>query len=187
MKLTFKSNDLKRLLGNAILFAGKDDKLPFICAVRFAFEGEYLHFVATDRYVLSWEPAREVAIEGERAEFSLKHRDAVDILRALPKRGTEDVTIEHAPDITVTMPGRVFQFGAVEGDFPKWQALTGVKAAERAGISLNGEYLALLAKVDTGSPRHHTARFTLPEGQKPVLVEMGETFKVVICPVRDAG
>lgn len=193
MILTFKSHDLKRLLGNAALFACKDETLPGLCVVRLAFDGEYLHMVATDRYVLSWEPAREVLIEGERHEISLKTADVKAIVRALPARGIAEVRIESTDDsgpITATFEGHAMTFKADANDtFPRgWLELSRrPEAAERSTISFDMEYLALCAKVDTGSPKHHTARLTLSADTKPTLVEMGETFKAIVMPINAAG
>lgn len=193
MILTFKSHDLKRLLGNAVLFACKDETLPGLCVVRLAFDGEYLHMVATDRYVLSREPAREVHVEGERREISIRTADVKAIVRALPTRGVADVRIESADEggpVTVALDGHAMTFATdSNGTFPSgWLELSRrPEAAERSEITFNMEYLALFAKVDTGSPKHHTARFTLSAAMKPTLVEMGETFKAIVMPINAAG
>ncbi len=95
--------------------------------------------------------------------------------------------------ITVT-PGDAsapLRFRAVPGAFPDVRREIERRVdGTRATIVFNPDYLALLAKVEvqTRSGKPYTAHFQLPaRDDEPVRVSVGETFRAMFMPVRNAG
>jgi len=195
--ITFKADELRRLLANASLFACKDDTLPSICVVHFTWDHNQLFAVATNRYIFAWEESFPVQSKG-RGSFSVSVKgDVKRILAMLPKkteyRPEHEVTVEYdaeARQATFTFEGNAVKVSTECGEFPRnWRRFSeGFIYGPRDGISFNATFLALFAKVETEeSDPNNTVRLAFQEGNKPSLVSKGEHFSAVLIPVRAAG
>jgi len=160
-------------------------------------EPPYLFVAATSRHVLSYEEAWPVEAAGS-GSFSLGAAYARQLVAAIPRKAgwRLETTVAYEPDdelITVT-PGDAsapLRFHAVPGAFPDVRREIERRVdGTRATIVFNPDYLALLAKVEvqTRSGKPYTAHFQLPaRDDEPVRVSVGETFRAMFMPVRNAG
>lgn len=192
--ITLDAAVLERVLTNGALFAAPaKDYLPALEVVRFAWDGEKLLAVATNRYVLSMERVEyhgEGNTEGSD-EFSIGVPDAkrvVSLLKALRSPGFP-VAVKYDGEsgkATFMINGDTMIVTTEHGDFPDWRKLVTVPESAEAvdSIMLGAQWLALFAKVkaDKGAP----VQFTFNGGTKPVGVTIGEAFKAVVIPLRNA-
>lgn len=192
--ITLDAAVLERVLANGILFAAPSkDYLPALETVRFTWDGDTLYAVATNRYVLSRE---QVEYHGDgntegRDSFSVGTADAkrvVSLLKAgRPARFPVAVKYDsESAKVTFMVDGDTMIATTEHGDFPKWQSLMAAddSGQEMASITIGAQWLGLLAKVkaDKGSP----VRFGF-NGTKPMRAEIGEHFRALIIPMRDAA
>lgn len=192
--ITLDAAVLERVLVNGILFAAPSkDCLPALEVVRFDWDGDTLYAVATNRYVLSRE---QVDYHGDgnthgRDPFSVGTADAkrvISMLKAVRLAGFP-VAVKYDGDagtVTFTVDGNTLTVSTGHGEFPKWQRLMPAddSGREMASITIGAQWLGLLAKVkaDRGSP----VRFGF-NGTKPMRAEIGEHFRAIICPMREAA
>jgi len=189
--ITLDAAELERVLVNGALFAAPArDCLPALEVVRFAWDGDSLLAVATNRYVLSME---QVAYDGNgntegRDEFSIGVSDAkrvVSLLKALrsPQFPVAVKYDSEAAKVTFMIDGDTMIVTTEHGNFPDWRKLVPVAEAVDS-IMLGAQWLALFAKVkaDRGAP----VKFTFNGVNKPVGVQIGEAFKAIVVPIRNA-
>ena len=195
--IKLQTAELRRALGNTILFASKDDTLPALCVVRFDVRPEAFTLVATNRYILSYERLLNVSeLTGEHESFSMTVADVKELIRILPRTGVGLTTVSFDCDeqkITIDIEGdRTTTVKAADSNFVAWRSLVPdpLKPGERASIAFDAEWLGLLAKVDTGT-KNRTAIFEFqdePDGRrKAVHVQIGETFDAMVVPISGAG
>lgn len=193
--ITLDAAILERVLANGILFAAPSkDYLPALEVVRFDWDGDTLMAVATNRYVLSVEtvPYHGDGNTDGRDVFSVGTSDAkrvIAMLKAL-RSPSFPVAVKYdseANKVTFLIDGDQIIVSAEHGEFPKWRNL--VPAGDATGpvdtISLGANWLGLLAKVKSdwkGAP----VKFTF-NGTKPVGAEIGEHFRAVIVPIKNAA
>lgn len=200
--ITFKADELRRLLANGILFAAPaKDCLPALEVVRFDWDGDHLFTVATNRYVLSWEEA-EYCGDGNtegRDPFSVGTPDAKRVISMLTALRSPQfpVSVEYDGEsgkATFTIDGDTLIVSTFhERDFPQWRRLIPVDDAKADvdTITLGAKWLALFAKVKTdcgssdggGTP----VRFQFNGDAKPVGVSIGEHFRAIVIPLKNAG
>lgn len=192
--ITLDAAILERVLANGILFAAPaKDCLPALEVVRFDWDGDTLLAIATNRCVLSTETVDyhgKGNTEGRDA-FSVGVADAkrvIAMLKAL-RSPRFPVAVKYDSDankVTFMIDGDTIMVTAEHGNFPNWQRLVpeDIEGDPVDTISLGAQWLGLLAKVkaDKGSP----VRFGF-NGTKPVRVQIGENFKAVVIPIRNAG
>jgi DNA polymerase III sliding clamp (beta) subunit (PCNA family) len=192
--ITLDAAELERVLVNGALFAAPaKDYLPALEVVRFTWDGDTLHAVATNRYVLSME---QVEYHGDgntegRDEFSIGTADAkrvVSLLKALrsPRFPVAVKYDSQSAKATFMIDGDTLIVSTEHGEFPKWRSLVPADdEGEPVGaITLGAQWLALFAKVKAykGSP----VRFAFNTATKPVRVTIGDAFKAIVIPLRDA-
>lgn len=189
--IKFKALDLRRVLANASLFAAPEkDCLPALSVVRFDWEENHLLAVATNRYVLSWEEVVPAEADGQES-FSIPTRDVKRILALLPKTDRNaEAQLQYDPEtgrIEVVYLGDVIRFKAGGGQFMQWRTLRDrFDGAEQKTVTLGAGWLGLLAKVD-GGYKGASVHFEMAEDCKPVRVSIGETFRALIVPIKNAG
>ncbi len=192
---TFVASDLRRCIANAALFAAPyKDCQPGLSVVRFEFDEGHLLALATNRYVLSWEVVQvqtDVGSEVVPEPFSLRLSDVKRVLAMLPKTGAAAwATVEYDPDdesLVFDCHGESIRTTAEGAEFPRCRIRRdGFKAADKPTVVLASEYLALLAKVDDGT-KCPVLHFELAEGNKPMRISIGETFRALLVPIRNAG
>lgn len=189
--IKFKALDLRRALANASLFAAPDkDCLPALSVVRFDWEEGHLLAVATNRYVLSWEEVVPAEADGEDS-FSIPVRDVKRILAMLPKTDRQaEVQLQYDPEtdrIEVVYLGDVIRFAGSTGQFVNWRLLRDrFDGAEQKTVTFSAGWLGLLAKVD-GGYKSAPVHFEMADSNKPVRVSIGETFKALVVPIKNAG
>jgi DNA polymerase III sliding clamp (beta) subunit (PCNA family) len=192
--ITLDASELERVLVNGALFAAPaKDYLPALEVVRFTWDGDTLYTVATNRYVLSME---RVDYHGDgntegRDDFSIGTADAkrvVSLLKTIRLAGFP-VAVKYdseARKATFVIDGDTLIVTTEHGEFPKWRSLVPAEdEGEPVGaITLGAQWLALFAKVKAhkGSP----VRFGFNTATKPVRVTIGEAFKAIVIPIRDA-
>jgi hypothetical protein len=190
--LEFDAPELRRLLANASLFAAPHSNNPAtLSVVRFEYDRDRLVVVACNRYVMSWEFARPREVEG-RDPFSVPLRDIKALLAMLPKKGSDRARIVYDPDkghLTVTCAGGIRHMDAGPHEFPNWTRFRdnfdGPSAQDT--IALVPRWLGLFAKVDGGS-KSEPALFEFAKGDnKPCRVSIGENFRALVVPIRNAG
>jgi DNA polymerase III sliding clamp (beta) subunit (PCNA family) len=193
--ITLDAAVLERVLVNGMLFAAPaKDWLPALEVVRFTWDGDDLYAVATNRYVLSRE---RVEYHGDgntegRDEFSIGTADAkrvVSMLKTVPLAGFP-VAVKYdseAGKATFMIDGDTLIVSTEHGQFPEWRKLVPADdEGEPVGaIMLGAQWLALFAKVKAhkGAP----VQFGFNTATKPVRVTIGEAFKAIVIPVRNAG
>lgn len=194
--VTFNGGELRRVLGNAVLFtATPKQAVPVLESVRFEWVEGQLLVVACNRYVVSWEAASSVKSEGSDP-FCLSVPDCKQVIGLLPRKPlpSEEVTVTYDPaggDVTVSHYGASFKFTAHQGDYVRWQNLKNRFTAAPVGVvAVAPAWLNLLAKVD-GGYKDAPVRFEFggrgEHGVNPFKVTVGETFTVLVCPVTGVG
>jgi hypothetical protein len=191
--LKLESAELRRVLGNALLFAPKDDTLPSLCVVRFDVRPEALTIVATNRYVLSHERPNVAEIVGERESFSMTVANVKELIRLLPRNSASLTTVTFdsgGRKITVDIEGdRTTTMHAADDTFPAWRGLVPdpFTPGQRATVAFGAEWLGQLAKVDSGT-KEKAVLFEFqdePEGKRrAVRVRIGATFEAVVAQVQ---
>ena len=189
--ITFKADELERLLNNGKLFAAPvKDCLPALSVIRFDWADDRLFAVATNRYVLSWEQAQPVEADG-REPFSISTGDVKRIIGIMSGDRAEEITVQYDPDAGTLQftsnYGNSIKMSAVTSEYVKWRTLVdGYQPGEHKTITFSPAWLALLAKVD-GGHRNAPVMFEFADGTKPVRVSIGEHFRALVVPIRNAG
>lgn len=195
---TIQGSTLIRCLRNALLFASKDDTLPYLTAVRIDLDGGEVVFRATDLYALSRETAEVISGPGGSGGFWLSRRDA-ETLAALRSWNTESLPVSVAfaavtgAASTVTFDAGpelgVRSFLALEDEDPGFLAMNDrLEGSPVTKVALNQKHLAALARV---RPEKKQRSELVPvvmtmcgDGRKPVKIQIGERFSGVLGTVR---
>jgi hypothetical protein len=190
-------SDGLRQLANVALFAATDKMANRVLAgVRLESTGTVLIASATDRYTAAREVI-ELVYDPPRDPFAV----TVDLaqLKAALK-------IPHGPysqPMVLTVNGESVTFdngeglarvALVDGDYPdlerffdaeQWGATAEPLDAQPLPVTFGAKpaFLARLGKIRTELRKPSTARFTLVDPRKPILVQVDETFQAVIMPV----
>lgn len=149
--------ELARLLGNALPFAGTDETLPMLCAVRLRAAGDVLTVEATDRFAVIREtcsltaPAGGLDVAVPLAAVGHLRRLLTGLPRAARTFPVEltvtDTTVPRVPAAPVSVP--VLRFAApAEG-----------VSMEITGVGGFPDIDAVFAKYDAYTAGHDTAPF----------------------------
>jgi hypothetical protein len=200
VKIDVTSQDLHRILSDAIAFASTDPNIPAIAAVRLESVRDtdatvHLLGVATDRFTLG---VSRTSAEGDSGiGVTLAAADVKNVLRiaktARRDSGWRRTTVTVHADDTVTFAftsGESVVVRTVEAEFPRWRQLLSADAdamaRSAAGLGLDPLRLAQFAKVAAAKtdPMQIFPGVT-PEGRlKPVHVLIGADFYGLIMPVK---
>jgi len=189
-----------RKIRNVALFAGTDDRLPVLEMVHVTGEGSTLTLEATDRYGLGQETVElaeplagpfALLVEARGLVAAVKATVTVRSPLLVLRPDGDGLTVDDGGGTSIRLP-------KIDGTFPKVRSLwpTGDLADSDGAsvIGLDRAQLARLAKVQTetaASARNaykgiDPARFTIRTASKPFVVEIGETFRALVMPVRVA-
>jgi hypothetical protein len=149
--------ELARLLGNALPFAGTDETLPMLCAVRLRAAGDVLTAEATDRFAVIREtfPLTAPAAGLDMAVPLSAVRHLRRLLSGLPRAArafpveltVTDTTVPRGPAAPVSVP--VLRFAApAEG-----------VSMEITGVGGFPDTDAVFARYDAYTAEHDTAAF----------------------------
>lgn len=196
---TVRSSEFARAVGNAALFAAKDECRPVMTCVRLTFGAGRLVAAASNDYYLAedsavteegagldgtWlvpvsglEPILKAARK-DRHGFVLLTIGRAALVAKFPMLGTEYI-VEHRPGT----------------DYPKIEQLWPATppSLDGARIQISPALLATYAKVNTGyTPSRNKrgekvgdpCRFTFHTTDKAILIELGSTFRSLLMPVR---
>lgn len=203
---TVTVQDFLRTVSNAALFAGTDETLPVLNAVRLEISEPdqnaevTLTAVATDRYSIGMDTCKAVGVTAA-APLLIRLQDVKSLVKAcknVPTRSrpstfvvawVEDdsrVRFDIAYDNSVTVRQQ-------DGEFPKYRSLIPDQSAYDAAdgvhrVGLNPVYLARFALVDGGTGKSRpTMVMDWMTATKPAKVQLGDTFTGLIMPVRLSG
>jgi len=187
-----------RKIRNVALFAGTDDMLPVLETVHVTGDGSTLTLEATDRYGLGLETVElteplavpfALLVEARALVAAVKATVAARSLLLVLRPDRDGLTVDDGGGTSIRLP-------AVNGEFPKtrslWDAHAGAESAGAELIALDWATLGRLAKVQTDAHRRKPytgidpVRFTIRAASKPYGVEIGETFRALVMPVRVA-
>jgi plastocyanin len=200
MKIDVTSQDLHRILSDAIAFASTDPNIPAIAAVRLESAPDtdatvHLLAVATDRFTLG--VSRTLAEGDTGIGVTLAAADVKNVLRiaktAKRDSGWRRATVTVHADDTVTFAftsGESIVVRTVEAEFPRWRQLLSADvdamARPAAGLGLDPMRLAQFAKVAAAKihPMQLFPGVTESGSLKPVHVMIGEEFYGLIMPVK---
>jgi hypothetical protein len=194
---------LIRAIQNVALFASKDVTLPALCAVHLTAARGTLRVEATDRYALAQErmPCTgrlDVLVDLKAAVAAAKTLTAAlkpsrRMFLAVPP--SIAITAEHGY-VRFTLTGHVgpampVAAETVCGEYlarsdDKFGDLAELAKTCTGEITFNSEYLARIAKVN-GGDKYTYARFTVGTSHKPSIVHIGDAFRALVMPVRQAA
>ena len=195
--VTLDARDLLTVLVNASLFAGTDDTLPILNAVRLEARGGFLHGYGTDRYRVG-----EVRVPLERSDgedfavtLSVKTvRTWVPILKSavLAQKGVrvqETTLTEDHGTVTLECFTATVRAAAVDGDYPKIRGLffTEEPKFEGGTMGFNPAYFASFTKVQdfkNGTRNLPLVFVPGPNPNKPHMFLFEDWFRGLIMPVR---
>jgi DNA polymerase III sliding clamp (beta) subunit (PCNA family) len=195
--VTVDTQDLYRVLHNAQLAVSTNVTAPLaLQAVRIEVEGSTLTAVATDRYRLHMDTAtvtRDDAAEAPMVHALIPRQDVAELVKML-KPLREAMSLElHTEHMTLRAPNVERRFATLlTVEYPRYRSLFPDRDAE---VKLDGPFgvtpalLAGFAKVvepdDSGKLRKAaTMRVKITTATRPLLVEIGSTFRALLMPVR---
>lgn len=205
--ITIPTSDLVGVLGDVIHFSDPDEENPITNALRLEWDGDMLHALATDRYVIGcsrWNADDAPADEQEALlpkwggadnpwGITLRRSDAEDIIKNYKlggKQGYVPVTLDCFEDRLRIKRNKVAGHSELtqdidgsEFEFPNVRALlTATNLPDTIdGIGFDPKKLALFSKV---RPRAHM-HMTFTGTNKPTHVSIGERFTGAIMPFRE--
>ena len=183
--------------------AGRDDTLPTLTGVQVSWsEGEPITFAATDRYRLAVATVekgsgRGLTLAVGEGSFLLPRKDAIDLVKQLPKRKKRDTDLDVVPvNVTQTNGYVTFhwvhegstvsaEFRTLDGQFPKWQSLIPTEAKPVENMAYNPAYLADVAKLPSGS--NQPVKWMFSGESRPALAHWdhdGIAWQYLLMPVR---
>lgn len=203
------ASDVRDWLAPALHFAGRDDMLPILCAVKISLEGNVLTAIATDRFVAGIF-TQPVQAEGDLPPFELLlPRSAVSGLLSMfyprKKRRSDGRTIkftvrgnrlELAGTTAHGYPASIVLEG-MDGEYPNAAVVIEQACQEQeqpAKVSgFNASLLAIVRHV-VRDPRHEVLEVYTPFGGldalgrplagRPLGVVVGDYFRGAIMPRR---
>lgn len=194
-EFTIDTPALRQALTTALTFAGTDDTLPVINAIRITSLGpDAVEIVATDRYVMSVERLEAKGIT-EPVEFSIPCDITRRLLMLLPKarkalHDAEPVEFTTTDEkVTIRIPGDIetsTTFTPYKDFIPYRQMIDKIEATEAKPADMMAFTPAFLAKVCKAI----AARDAMPmkayfRGQmKSVVLKHGDDFTAIVMPVR---
>lgn len=191
-------DDFRRVLHNAVVFAGKDNKRPVLTCVNLVFNADNtLTAIATDSYMIGLDTCdydgttpspRDVADHdpSDSLSFMASRSEIEQLLKAIAKLAAiapAALRIE-GDTLTVAYAGGTVELTRAIGQFPNWRQLVPSSTAPTERIAWNPQFLAKLAKVKTASGINEPAVFTLQGELKPTKIQVGDTFIGLLMPAR---
>jgi DNA polymerase III sliding clamp (beta) subunit (PCNA family) len=194
-EFTIKAPALRQALTTALTFAGTDDTLPVINAIRItSLAPDAVEVVATDRYVMSIERLDAKDVTG-LVEFSIPCDITRRLLMLLPRARkalheadpVEFTTTDEK--VTVRIPGDIetaITFTPYKDFIPYRQMIDKIEATEAKPADMMAFTPAFLAKVCKAI----AARDRMPmkayfRGEmKSVVLKHGDDFMAIVMPVR---
>jgi len=177
--------------------AGRDDTLPTLTGVKVTWsKGEPIRFAATDRYRLAVATVdRGRCITEGEGDFLLPRKDAIDLVKQLPKPRKRDTRVVPV-SVTQTNGYVTFhwvhegstvsaEFRTLDGQFPKWQSLIPTEAKPVENMAYNPAYLADVAKLPSGS--NQPVKWMFSGESRPALAHWdhdGIAWQYLLMPVR---
>lgn len=176
-----------------------------LCGVGLECDGRNLIAVATNRFVLGASraeftgPKFEAVIPRQFVELLIRVCKTVrgrDLLHWVDfARGEDNVALQFFGGLQITVPtvpkppalrGKGGRFLPRERTFPAWRQLIPlVSDSANSEFSVNPEYMAQFAHVDTGgSYGEKRMRVVQPTTNKQILIRIGENFIGILMPIR---
>lgn len=197
--ITVNAATLREALGNVAPHTAKGDTVPVLDAVRFESDGTTLTVIATDRYTLATQTLPTIADTDSQPFTTLLDGDDVKRIVAALKdipRGVNEWPVQISEDdwavtVTVVYAGTSLRCVPVAGEFPKWASImdgAAQAATDTANTTphqaYNPQLIAKFAKVKVDGRATMAMRMFFVAPNKPAYVEIGETFRAVLMPVR---
>lgn len=180
--VTVGGRDAQRILHNARLFAAEDDLRPVLMGVRLVV-ADRVWAIGANPFALGWDSAETA--DGDGAFALTLPREVVDFtlreLKTYGKKLIDEVSVVIS-DQSIVIGAAVLTYKPVEGDYPDYrQVIPGGAGEATPNIAIAPWMVGMIEKVRSDTP---VSRWTFRGPIRPIEVEIGETFKAVLMPLR---